>query len=332
MKKFIASVLVLLGVVAGTAVMPASTVWAEGEEAEASPNSLQMSPSGVRLTLVAGETLEGHAANCPNTEDGCAIKVANTGTQGFRFRVYVTPYVVSGEDNELTFDEEKATAYTQISRWIKVQNANGEYVDEAEFSLQPGESRVIPYRVAIPKDIPGGSQYAVIWAQIANDTEFKGGIETVGRAGAVITGRTNGDSTEAAEINDIEFTRFAFNGPLRSKATVKNVGNTDFVVKYSYTARTLFGKEMHTSGEQTLAAYPGTEYHISTEWEKTPFMGIFQAEFKINAAGEEKVEKHIVIIMPVFILILLILLLTIIAVWIIIIIRKRKERKARTLV
>lgn len=330
MKKFIASILVLLGVVAG-AVMPVAPVWAEGEQNDF-PNSLQMSPSGVRLTLVAGETLEGHATNCPKTDEGCAIKVTNTGTEGFRFRVYITPYVVSGENNELTFDEEKSTAYTQISRWITVQNANGEYVAEAEFALQPGESRVIPYRVAIPTDIPGGSQYAVIWAQIMNDSEFKGGIETVGRAGAVITGRSSGDSNEAAEITDIDFTRFAFSGPMHSGATVRNVGNTDFVVKYSYTARTLFGKEMYTSGDKTTAAYPGTEYHIATDWEETPFMGIFQAEFKISAAGEEKVEKHIVVIMPVFVLILLILLLTIIIVWIIIIIRKRKERKARTLV
>lgn len=330
MKKFV-SILALLGMLAGAVVAPTASVWAEGEQND-SPNSLQMSPSGTRLTLVAGETLEGHAANCPNTEEGCAIKVTNTGTEGFRFQVYITPYVVSGEDNELTFDEEKATAYTQISRWITVQNANGEYVEEAEFSLQPGESRVIPYRVVIPTDIPGGSQYAVIWAQIMNDGEFKGGIETVGRAGAVITGRSAGDSNEAAEILDVEFTSFAFSGPLSSAATVKNVGNTDFVVKYSYTARTLFGKEMYSSGEKTTAAYPGTEYHISTDWEDTPFMGIFQAEFKISAAGEEKVEKHIVVIMPVFVLILLILLLTIIIVWIIIIIRKRKERKARTLV
>jgi len=331
MKKLLIGALVLLSILSGAVISPVASVWAEGEQTD-SPSSLQMSPSGTRLTLVAGETLEGHAANCPKTEEGCAIKVTNTGTQAFRFKVYITPYVVSGEDNELTFDEEKATAYTQISRWITVQNAAGEYAEEAEFALQPGESRTIPYRVAIPTDIPGGSQYAVIWAQIMNDSEFKGGIETVGRAGAVITGRSSGNSNEAAEITDVDFTRFAFSGPLRSSATIRNVGNTDFVVKYSYTARTLFGKEMWTSGEKTAAAYPGTEYHISTEWEETPFMGIFQAEFKISAAGEEKIEKHIVVLMPVFILILLILLLTIIAVWIIIIIRKRKERKARTLV
>lgn len=331
MKKWFASALVLLGILASTVAMPVPSAWAEEEE-EKSPSSLQMSPSGTRLTLVAGETLEGHAENCPKTEDGCAIKVTNTGTEGFRFRVYMTPYVVSGEENELIFDEEMATSYTQISRWITVQNADGEFVSEAEFALQPGEARVIPYRVTIPEDIPGGSQYAVIWAQIMSNTEFKGGIETVGRAGAVITGRSSGDSHEAVEISNVDFTRFAFSGPMHSGATVKNVGNTDFVVKYSYTARTLFGKEMWSSGEKTAAAYPGTEYHLETNWEETPFMGIFQAEFKINAAGEEKVERHIVVIMPVFILILLILLLTIIAVWIIIIIRKRKERKARTLV
>ncbi len=59
----------------GVVTLPVGTAWAE-EEQNSSPNSLQMSPSGVRLTLVAGETLEGHAANCPKTEEGCAIKVS----------------------------------------------------------------------------------------------------------------------------------------------------------------------------------------------------------------------------------------------------------------
>ncbi len=122
---------------------------------------------------------------------------------------------------------------------------------------------MIPYRVSIPTDIPGGSQYAVIWAQIMSDSEFKGGIETVGRAGAVITGRSSGDSHEAAEITDIDFTRFAFSGPMHSGATVKNVGNTDFVVKYSYTARTFcLARKCTQAGKRRWYAYPGTEYHL----------------------------------------------------------------------
>ena len=96
-----------------------------------------------------------------------------------------------------------------------------------------------------------------------SDSEFKGGIETVGRAGAVITGRSSGDSHEAAEITDIDFTRFAFSGPMHSGATVKNVGNTDFVVKYSYTARTFVWQgNVRKRGKDVGTAYPGTEYHL----------------------------------------------------------------------
>ena len=129
MKKFIVSALVLAGLVLGVVTLPVGTAWAE-EEQNSSPNSLQMSPSGVRLTLVAGETLEGHAANCPKTEEGCAIKVTNTGTEGFRFRVYITPYVVSGEENELTFDEEKAT--------VLHANFSLDYSSECEWGVCEG--------------------------------------------------------------------------------------------------------------------------------------------------------------------------------------------------
>ncbi len=326
MKKIflgvVAALFVLLGVGSGS-------VYAEDS---VPANTLQLSPSGIRLDLVAGEVLEGNAEHCPTVlDEGCAVQVKNIGTESFRYRVYVSPYVVKGEGNELSFSEEASTSYTQISRWISIKGQDGNYAKEAQFTINPGETQIIRYRVSIPDDIPGGSQYAVIWAQIIGEGD-KSGIETVGQVGSVISGRSLGNTNEAAEITEYDFTRFAFSGPLHANATVKNVGNTDFAIRYYYTAKTLFGKEIH-SDEGVVAAYPDTEYHVGLDWEDdVPFVGIFQVEFKVRAAGEERTESHIVVVMPLVIILSFILLLTVIIVWIIIIIRKRKERKARKLV
>ena len=328
MVKKIAKI-ILAAVLLGGSVLPSTAVWAE--EGGGSANALELTPSGTRLTLSPGDVLEGKAEHCPReNEDGCAITVKNIGTAPVRYRVYASPYAVKGENNELSFSEEASTTYTQLSKWITVKNADGEFASEAEFLVQPDEKQTVHYKVTVPDEIPGGSQYAVIWAQIVSDGEG-GGIETVGQVGAVLTGRSTEDIRETSTISDFDFKKFTFSGPLTASATVENTGNVDFAAKYYYTAKTIFGKELHKE-EDMVAAYPDTTYHINYEWEEAPFLGIFHVEWKVVAADNEMSESHIVVVMPIIVIIVVILLLTVMIIWIIIISRKRKERKARKLV
>lgn len=329
MKKILTKLMAAALMVLGGASFASAAVYAED-----GASSLKVSPSGTNVQLTAGATLEGTVDGCVSSiSDGCFINVENTGSRAFNFKVYVTPYAVTGSDNELDFSAE--TTYTQIARWIQVKNAEGEYVDvdgekSVTFSAAPGEVRKVEYRINVPESIPGGAQYAVLWAQILNDADGEG-IQTVGQVGSVIKGRSNENTIESAEVSGIDMTRFTFKGPLQAKVHVKNAGNTDFVINYTYTAKTFFGKEIYTNSDRT-AAYPEMEYDVAMEWETPPMLGVFNVEFTVNAADQNVTVKHVVVVMPVLVLILLILLLTVVVVWIIIIIRKRKERKARKLV
>ncbi len=333
MKKFIITFLTTAFVLLGGAVLAPASTYAEGETADqAAPSTaIQVSPTHAIVTLQGGDVLSGNAAKCPKDLDaGCAIEVKNVGTEPFRYKVYASPYSVSGEDYNVDFS--KSTQYTQIARWISFLDADGSYQESVIREVAPGETQTIEYRIDVPEDVPGGAQYAVIWAQtLSNGASTGTSVQTLSQAGMVVSGRSIGDTRQTAEVTDYDFTRFSVGGTLSAKATIKNTGNTDFDAYYYYTAKTLFGKELYSKND-SIATYPDTEYHVNVDWENTPMLGIFQVEFKISAADTVKTETHIVIIMPVFIMILLILLLTVIIVWIIIIIRKRKERKARTLV
>lgn len=333
MKRVASGVLALVLAVLG-AVLWVTPIYAdEGDENDDALTNLQISPAAVGVMLDPGDVLVGESERCPtDIAGGCVVKITNDGATALTYRLYVAPYSVQGEDNNLDFSSNAITTRTQIARWMTVQNADGEYVSEARYTIQPGESQTIGYRIDVPEDIPAGSQYAVIFAQILGGTDDGSSVETVGQVGSVISGRsTSGDTHEAAEISEVEFTRFAFSGPLTAKATIKNTGNTDFAAHYTYTAKTFFGKELYTR-EELIPAYPEAEYHVDVTWEDVPFVGIFQVEFSILAAGETWTETHVVVIMPVIIMILVILLLTVIVAWIIIITRKRKERKTRKLV
>lgn len=333
MKNHLKISLAVLTALAAGMIGFAQPVHAEDEETYVPENYLQISPARGIVTLEGGKTLEGKAERCPQTSDGyCRIEVKNVGTKAFRFRVYVSPYVVTGENYDLNFSEDASTSYTQISRWITFRDQSGEYVKEIIGQLNPGETQVIDYRIEVPEDVPGGSQYAAIWAQtINNDATTGTGVQAVAQAGMVLAGRSIGDTTETADVTEYDFTRFTLGGALHANATIKNTGNTDFDAYYSYEAKTIFGKKLFEDNG-SIATYPDTEYHINVDWEEPPLLGIFQVEFRVSGANTVKTEKHLVVIMPIFVMILLILLLTVVIVWIIIITRKRKERKTRTLV
>lgn len=325
----------ILAVLLATGAVVLSTSSTFAEEANTPDTFVQVSPTAVTITLEGGDVITGSSDKCPTDviDGGCVVEVKNIGTKTFRYKVYASPYVVTGENYELNFSESASTSYTQISRWITFKDQNGTWNKQVVKEIKPGETQTIEYRIDVPKDVPGGAQYAVIWAQTLNSEgdSDSASVSTLSQAGMVISGRSIGDTRQTATVSDYDFTKFSFGGSLNAKATIKNTGNADFEARYKYNARTLFGKQLFEKSG-SIATYPETEYHVDINWDNTPFLGIFQVEFSIDAADQKVSEVRIVVIMPLFIMILLILLLTVIIVWIIIIIRKRKERKARTLV
>lgn len=330
MKKL--SDLIFAGVFAAAGVLGLNTsVFAEGEDV--TPASwIQISPAASIVTLQGGDVLSGKSSKCPTElDEGCAVEIKNIGSGTVNYKVYASPYAVSGQDYRVSFSESDATSYTQISRWISFMEEDGTYSPQVIRQIEPGETQLVYYKIEVPEDVPGGAQYAVIWAQTLPGASTSTGVQTISQAGSVVRGRSIGDTRQTAEVVKADFDRFSFGGPLHAEAKIKNTGNTDFDVNYTYTARTLFGKELYSESD-AKATYPDNEYDISMTWENTPFLGLFQVEFKLSGADLDVSEKHLVLIMPVFIMILLILLLTVVIIWIIIIIRKRKERKARTLV
>ncbi len=297
---------------------------------------IQLSPAAATVTMMGGDRLEGKHERCPagseSEEGGCRVAVKNIGKENFSYKIYTSPYVVSGSDYQLNFSEDAATSYTQIARWITFLDDDGSYKKEITKNIAPGETQEINYRITVPDDVPGGAQYAVIWAEVTS-AESGASVQTAPRTGTVVSGRSIGDTVQSAEISDYQFQRFSIGGSLTAHAMIKNTGNTDFDAYYTYTAKTLFGKEVHDPIKDTIATYPDTEYPVDVKWEDgLPFFGLLRVQFSVTAADQVIDETHLVLIMPVFVIILLILLLTVIIIWIIIINRKRKERKARTLV
>ncbi|MBR2997258.1 hypothetical protein IKF33_02410 [Candidatus Saccharibacteria bacterium] len=302
---------------------------AEGEEGGGETPTpdiwLQISPVSKRVKIAASETQDGE------------FTVENIGAKDFDYKVYATPYyATSGETYDWNFTIENS--YTQIARWITFADKDGNYGKEATFNIKKGEKQTIKYRITTPDSIPSGGQYAALFAQSLEDnttkTEGTAGIKTISRVGMVLYAKADGDTRDVAEISNYSFDKFKLSGNLKATATIKNDGNTDFTTSVNYTVKTLFGKELYTlpEGQKSYILLPETERTINVEWADTPFMGIFQVNYKVSALDQVKDQTSIVLVLPIFVGIIALLLLTIIVIWAIILIRKRGERKSRLLV
>ncbi len=316
----IAAIATICGI--GTTVISAPTESVHAEEAsEAALPAvwLQISPVSDRVTLEPGKEFD-HS-----------FKVSNIGSETFSFHVYASPYSVADSNYNVSFSTE--TNRTQITRWIKFFDSEGNLADTASFSIKPGENISVTYHVSVPEDVPAGGQYACIFAE-SDETEGSisgSGIKTVSRVGLIVYGRTEGDTIEEASISNLVVPSFMTSGHITFDATVKNSGNTDFEAKVAYSIKSLFGRDL-ANDSKSYNVLPDTERNIAMEWSEQPFMGIFKTHFVVRALEKTEMIDRIVIIFPIPMIILSIIILTLIIIWVIILIRKRRERKSRLLV
>ncbi len=335
-KRFISAIAVMVAVF-GCGFLGANAAQAEGDDgAETGDARTSLTLTPVSRTLVISSN---------STYDG-TLNVTNDGDNEIKVEVHASPYSYVYSDDEdiykLGFNNENN--FTQISRWIKIKDANGNFVANPTFKIPAGETLEIAYQINTPNNIPAGGQYAVIFVQTIS--ENKGGIQAEASAGMIIYGHSNeGEVQLAAEVRELELgqgtteTRTGENGEtIETKnnhfygtAKVKNTGNVDFFARGKLKAEPIIGFSSYETAEDAgvISVIPESERIVADEWTETPDFGLYKVSYTVTA-GEttETVEQIFFLISPAAIIITIIVL-TIIIMSAIIGVRKRKERRSR---
>lgn len=331
MKK-ITYKLLSLALVLGFSVgfLSALPVWAEdGEEnSEAVGTSISLSPVSKVLELSSKSTYDD------------SIQIKNDGKNDLDVEVYAAPYsyVYSEDEDVYKLGFNKENSFTQITRWITFKDSGGSWVNKATFTLKPGETTDVAYRVSTPDNIPAGGQYAVIFAHTLSGETTASGIKTEASPGMIVYGRsTEGETIVAAEISNMNVER-KINEESKQEnffasAKVKNTGNVDFsavgVLKVDAIIGTGSYETTGTDNNARISVIPESELVISDEWKDSPSFGIYKVTWTVTAGEETETVEKIVFVNPVPFIIFSIILLTIIIVVVIIEVRKRKERRSR---
>lgn len=320
----------LLAMVVGV-IFVSGTTYADDEETSVG-TSISISPVSKTLRISSNTVYED------------SFKVTNNGNSPMKFEVHTTPYSYTyseaTDSYQLGFSNENI--YTQISRWITFLASDGAYVAKTTFTAEPNSSVEVHYRISTPDNIPGGGQYAVIFAHTLSDDTNSSGIRTEASPGLVIYGRSDGETNVASEISGLAISQSltvegSEKNVINGVGKVKNTGNVDFMASGRLKVTGIFGNVYYetetTSARSRVSVIPESELSVSDSWDETPYFGMFNVEWTVRAGsnGSETITKF-VLIMPPAVIITAILLLTIIIIWIIIVIRKRKERRSKFMV
>jgi hypothetical protein len=258
---------VAMGVLA--AVFMVAGVMAPG--VHAASGGLTVSPTSADVSLKPGESYEGQ------------MLVINQGEIDVSYKVYASPYSVSGEEYKPYFTP--VPGATDITKWFAFGAKGG--------PLKVGRQNTIPYTITVPKGTGAGSYFGTIFAE----TEDKGtsGVITRKRVGMVVYLKVEGNVIEKGSVSawNVPWIQQA---PFKADVKMTNDGSVYYRAKVNVRVSDLFGgvKLKYTRDPVIL---PQKVRDIPVMWENGATFGLFKVDGDINYLGKtEKLPTRIVFI------------------------------------
>jgi hypothetical protein len=237
----------------------------------AASGGLTISPTSVDVKVKPGGSYKGE------------MLVINQGEIDVAYKVYATPYSVTGEEYKPYFTPVPGAA--DISKWFTF-GAKGSL-------LKIGNQDTIPYTLTVPKGTGAGSYFGTVFAE----TEDKGGsgVITRKRVGMVVYLRVLGDAAEKGSVSawDVPWIQTA---PFKADLKMANEGSVHYDAKVNVRVSDLFGgvKLAYTRDPVVL---PQKIRSIPITWENGATFGLFKVDGEVTYLGKtEKLPMRIVFI------------------------------------
>lgn len=232
--------------------------------AQAAPGqSVTISPTSVDETIDPGETKSGD------------IQVINTGSQAFDFKVYATPYSVTGETYQQHFVA--LPGKPDIASWFKFPLTTAH--------IKPGQTVKVAYNIQVPANTPPGGYYATVFAETQPGANPPGtGVTVHQRVGTIFYLQVGGNAVKKGSLDSWQ-AKFWQIQPLTATVKVKNDGDTHFVADTHVVVRDIFGtpKLNLTTAREVL---PRTIRQIDATWTKSPPIGLFKVSGTVKLLGQ----------------------------------------------
>lgn len=259
------------------------------------------------------------------------IKVKNVGRLPFTFHLKTSPYQVLNENYDPDFATENA--YTKLHNWISF--------DQTEYQLNPEQELEVPFHVDVPRDIPGGGQYAAIMVETHDVSDPDASVKLSAQLAALIFAHVSGEEHIGGVLMAHSLPGFRLGSPLSASATVKNDGNVDFRMTHTLEIRDFFTNKVvfdpgyitednKTPGRANPIILPETSRTSTLTWDGAPQLGVFRAVQKISFLDQSYTYEQIVFLCPVWLAGIFAFFVLLMVLWIILRIRNRRRHRPQT--
>jgi P pilus assembly chaperone PapD len=226
---------------------------------------IKVSPAKIDLVIGKGQTAEE------------VISVENQGDRLARIRVYAMDFSIDKE-SDFAFNEPGHESYS-CARWLTI--------DEAEFDLNPGESKGVKVTVSVPTEVEPGGHYAALFFETAPLEAPPGVSVTIaGRIPSLfyltIPGITEADVFSDAEIASLLLPGWVEKGSVEMGVVVRNTGNVHLTIAAKAYFSGFRGEKIGELDLGQMVILPRSERIMKGSWEKTPLFSKVKASVVIG--------------------------------------------------
>jgi len=219
-------------------------------DAHAASGGLTISPTSVDVETAPGGSYSGN------------MLVINQGELDITYKVYATPYSVTGEDYQPYFTPVQGAV--DITKWFNFPTTGN--------TIKVGNQDTIPYTISVPKGTGAGGYYATVFAETAD--KGSAGVITHKRVGMIVYLRVSGNAVEAGSV-DTWSVPWLQQAPMTADLKLANTGSVHYQAKVKVTVSDLFGTQKF-SYERDPEILPQKLRSIPISWDNGATYGFFK--------------------------------------------------------
>lgn len=169
----------------------------------------------------------------PGSSRAGMVTITNDEANAQTFYISIQKFIPSGDSGQQQFLSPSDTS--GLPNWISF--------DRPSFMLRPGESRQLPYTIAIPKDATPGGYYAVVFFSNVPPGTAATNVSVGARTGLLFFVTVNGQLNATLRLNDfaLETPPQIDRLPASFRVLLQNIGNVHAVPEGTVTVRNMFG-------------------------------------------------------------------------------------------
>jgi len=238
-----------------------------------SAQALTLVPPSLEYSTVRGQTVEGK------------IKLLNNENRSLVLTSSTSNFGAKDETGEPDFKFDAPSA--DLASWIKINSG--------QLTLEPGETKEVPFTITVPADAEPGGHYAGIFFASGGAASGGGQIGVQSKLGALVIMTVAGNIREQAAVSSVTLddSTIINRPPVQFNIRIQNTGNVHIKPKGKVTVLNMFGGEVETlTIPQDKNVLPGQTRLFEVTWVKKSLAGpkgnFFQevgAEFSNFALG-----------------------------------------------